>query len=108
MCVTSALPLPSSHLLGVICQGVVGVNEEDVLWLEICVGEFVVMQELDSITQLVGDVSDLIEGIRTVVVVLLQRERKKICNLKLYEVKESVTGNVAEEKRRGDTYSNDQ
>lgn len=40
-------------------------------------GEFVVMEELDSITQLVGDVSDLIEGVRTVVVVLLQRERKR-------------------------------
>lgn len=38
--------------------------------------ELVVMEKLDSIAQLVGDVSDLIEGVRTVVVVLLCRERK--------------------------------
>lgn len=61
----------ATHLLGIVRQGVVGVSEEDVLRLEIGVGEFVVMEELDGVTQLVGDVSDLIEGVWTVVVVLL-------------------------------------
>lgn len=83
MCVCCALPLPSTHLLGVIRQGVVGVNEEDVLRLEIRVGEFVVVEKLDGITQLVGDVSDLIEGIRTVVVVLLQKDKEKDLSLEM-------------------------
>lgn len=61
----------ATHLLGIVRQGVVGVSEEDVLRLEIGVGEFVVMEELDGVTQLVGNVSDLIEGVWTVVVVLL-------------------------------------
>lgn len=53
--------------------------------------EFVVMEELDGITQLVGNVSDLIEGVRTVVVVLLYREGKRH-HLKYSEVMRELQG----------------
>lgn len=66
-------------------------------------GELVVMKKLDSIGQLVGDVSDLIEGVRTVVVVLLRRERKTY-HLKRFKV--TVLGIYMKRKRRADKCSN--
>ena len=47
------------------------IHEEDVLWLEVSVGEADTMQEVDSVAELVANESDLLQGVWTVVVVFL-------------------------------------
>ena len=52
----------------------VGLHKQDVLWLEISVGEVDPVQVADGVAQLVADVPDLLQGVGPVVVVLLWGE----------------------------------
>lgn len=55
-------------LLGVVYEGVVRVDEEDVLRLQVSVSQLVVMEKADSVADLLGHVSDLVNWIRQEVV----------------------------------------
>jgi hypothetical protein len=57
-----------SHLSGIERRRVIRVNEQNVFRLKIGVRQFVVVQELYGIAQLVSDVTDLIHRIRLVIV----------------------------------------
>ena len=52
----------------------VGGDEEDVLGLEVGVGELALVQELDGVDQLVRDVPHLLQRVRMVVVLFLKRK----------------------------------
>lgn len=57
------------------------VDKQDVLRLQISVCQLVVMQELHSIAELVRDVSDVVNRVRLVVVVLEEVEHTQSKNL---------------------------
>lgn len=61
-------------LLAVVDLIVGAVIEEDVFWLEVRVGETVVVQELDCVAQLVRNLSHLFDWVGHVVVVLEEVE----------------------------------
>jgi len=58
------------------------VYEEDILWLKISMGQFVIMEEFDSVAKLVRDVSDVVDRVWLVVVVLQKIEDTEAENLK--------------------------
>lgn len=64
-----------AHLLTTIIyidDLVVAVHKQDVLRLEVCVRELVLVQEEHAVDELVGDVPHLLQRVRLVVVVFLQ------------------------------------
>ena len=64
--------LVNKYLFGVVRDFPVRRDEENVFWLQICVGEFALVQELDRVTHLIGDMSDLVQRVRVIVVFFLQ------------------------------------
>ena len=55
----------------VVADFPVGGDEQDVLRLEVGVGQFAVVQEPDGVAKLIRDVSDLVQRVRVVVVLFL-------------------------------------
>lgn len=73
--------LKRPHLPVVERRGKLRVHKQDVLRLEVGVGELVVVQELDRVAQLVGHVPHVVHRVRFVVVfslLLCERQRLKI------------------------------
>lgn len=61
----------NSHLFRVVRHLPVGADKEDVLWLEVGVGQLALVEELDGVAHLVGYVPDLVQRVGVVVVLLL-------------------------------------
>lgn len=57
-----------SLLLHIVCDCEVRVDKENVLWFQICVGQFVFMQKFDSQADLVGHMAHLADGVGQVIV----------------------------------------
>ena len=57
-------------LLGEVLLVIVTVTEEDILWLEVSVGEPISMQEADGKAELVSNLSHVLDGVGCVVIVL--------------------------------------
>jgi hypothetical protein len=72
---TDPPPDPGINLIhvspGVAFDFVVGVAEEDVLGLEVSVGQTQVVKEAHGVAQLVGHVTHLVKGVGVVVVLLM-------------------------------------
>lgn len=64
----------ATHLSCIESRREVRVYEENVLRLEICVRQLLLVKELDCITKLVADVPDVVHWIRLIVVVLQKVE----------------------------------
>lgn len=69
LCITVA-----SYFSCVERRAEVRVHKKDIFWLQVSVGELVVVQKLDSIAQLIGNVADLIHRVRLVIVVFEEVE----------------------------------
>lgn len=53
-------------------------DEEDVLWLQIRVCELAIVQELDRVADLVGDVTNLVQRVRMIIIIFLKVKRSKV------------------------------
>lgn len=60
-----------TYLLGVKGDLPVGGDKEDIFRLQVGVGQLAVVEELDRVAELIGDVSDLVQSIGMIVVLFL-------------------------------------
>lgn len=60
------------HLSCVEGRWVIRINEQNILWFQISMRQFVLMQELHWIAQLVSDVTNMLHRIRLVIVFSLE------------------------------------
>ena len=79
------LPALLPVLLADVVLVVVAVEEQDVLWLQVCVGQTMIMKEVHRETQLIGDLSHVLDGVRVVVVVFEEDEHTLALNQPLWE-----------------------
>jgi len=59
----------------IIAHIIVRIQEQNVLWLQVRVRQLILMKVLDRMTELVRNVTNVLQGIRIVVVVLLQCQK---------------------------------
>lgn len=61
------------YLFTIVSAVVIRVDEQDILGLEIRVREFVIVQELDGVAELIAHVPDVIQRVRLVTVISLEK-----------------------------------
>jgi len=72
-----------SLLFRIVGDVEIGINEEDVLRFQVRMGQFIVMKESHSVGELVTDMSDLLQRVRLVIVIFLQKPRYPIRKLRI-------------------------
>lgn len=74
-CETKEMRSVFYYLFRIVGDVEIGINEEDVLRFQVRMGQFIVVKESHSVGELVTDMSDLLQRVRLVIVIFLQRPK---------------------------------